>query len=184
MTKGLIFPGSSFAFDPWPGSQWRAPVIFLLTSRPLRRILFGSLIRRPDQLRRRFCSHCTLLSLPALPHCTPANTRHSPNAGTMLGQRRRRWPDIVPILRECFVFVWRMHTSCPPLPSSFPPPKNGCAAKKTFDPSPHFITAPHCKILQAAIFRFTKPEPLTKFCYCMLVFPSSSRLAIEKIAFT
>ena len=27
-----------------------------------------------------------------------ANTRHSANAGTMLGQRRRRWADIVPTI--------------------------------------------------------------------------------------
>ena len=32
----------------------------------------------------------------------PANTRRSPNVGTMLGQRRRRWTNIVPTLGECF----------------------------------------------------------------------------------
>ena len=30
----------------------------------------------------------------------PANTTHSPNAGTMLCQRRRRWPNNVPALGE------------------------------------------------------------------------------------
>ena len=30
----------------------------------------------------------------------PVNTRRSANVGTMLGQRRRRWPNIVPILAE------------------------------------------------------------------------------------
>ena len=34
----------------------------------------------------------------------PANTRHWPNVGLMLGQRRRRWPDIGPTLCRCFVF--------------------------------------------------------------------------------
>ena len=28
----------------------------------------------------------------------PENTRHSPNVGFMLGQRRRRWPNIKPAL--------------------------------------------------------------------------------------
>ena len=31
--------------------------------------------------------------------------RHSPNVDTMLGQRRRRWPDIVPALGERLVFA-------------------------------------------------------------------------------
>ena len=31
--------------------------------------------------------------------------RHLPNAGTALGQRRRRWDNIVPTLDECFVFA-------------------------------------------------------------------------------
>ena len=30
----------------------------------------------------------------------PANTTHSPNAGTILCQRRRRWPNNVPALGE------------------------------------------------------------------------------------
>ena len=30
----------------------------------------------------------------------PANTRHSLNVGTMLGQRLRRWTNIVPALGE------------------------------------------------------------------------------------
>ena len=34
----------------------------------------------------------------------PANTRHSPNVGSMLGQRRRRWTIIEPTLGECLVF--------------------------------------------------------------------------------
>ena len=28
----------------------------------------------------------------------PANTRHSPNAGLMMGQRRRRWDNNQPVL--------------------------------------------------------------------------------------
>ena len=31
----------------------------------------------------------------------PTNTRHSPNAGFMLGQRRRRWTNIKPALVQC-----------------------------------------------------------------------------------
>ena len=34
----------------------------------------------------------------------PANTRHSPNAGPMLGQRRRRWINIGPALDQSIVF--------------------------------------------------------------------------------
>ena len=35
----------------------------------------------------------------------PANPRRSPNVGTMLGQRRRRWANIVPTLGEHLVFA-------------------------------------------------------------------------------
>ena len=35
----------------------------------------------------------------------PANTIHSPIVGSMLGQRRRRWPSIEPALSECLVFA-------------------------------------------------------------------------------
>ena len=37
----------------------------------------------------------------------PANTTHSPNAGTMLCQRRRRWPNNVPALGERLLFATR-----------------------------------------------------------------------------
>ena len=39
----------------------------------------------------------------------PANTTHSPNAGTMLCQRRRRWPNNVPALGERLLFatIWK-----------------------------------------------------------------------------
>ena len=36
---------------------------------------------------------------------TPANTGHSPNAVSMLGQRRRRWANIKTALGECPVFA-------------------------------------------------------------------------------
>ena len=36
----------------------------------------------------------------------PANTGHSNNAVSMLGQRRRRWANIETILGECHVFAW------------------------------------------------------------------------------
>ena len=35
----------------------------------------------------------------------PANTTHSPKAGTMLCQRRRRWPNNVPALDERLFFA-------------------------------------------------------------------------------
>ena len=35
----------------------------------------------------------------------PANTTHSPNAGTMLCQRGRRWPNNVPALGEPLLFA-------------------------------------------------------------------------------
>ena len=35
----------------------------------------------------------------------PANTRHSPNAVSMLGQRQIRWASIETTLVECLVFV-------------------------------------------------------------------------------
>ena len=43
----------------------------------------------------------------------PANTTHSPKAGTMLCQRRRRWPNNVPALGERLLFAtsWK-GTSC------------------------------------------------------------------------
>ena len=40
----------------------------------------------------------------------PANTRHWPNVGLMLGQRRRRWNNISPTLSQHLVFVWKI---CP-----------------------------------------------------------------------
>ena len=44
----------------------------------------------------------------------PANTTHSPNAGTMLCQRRRRWPNNVPALGERLLFAtsWKGTVSC------------------------------------------------------------------------
>ena len=44
----------------------------------------------------------------------PANTTHSPDAGTMLCQRRRRWPNNVPALGERLLFAtsWKGTVSC------------------------------------------------------------------------
>ena len=44
----------------------------------------------------------------------PANTTHSPNAGTMLCQRRRRWPNNVPALGERLLFAtsWKGSIVC------------------------------------------------------------------------
>ena len=38
----------------------------------------------------------------------PANTRHSPNAISMLGQRRGRWANIETALGECLVFAGKL----------------------------------------------------------------------------
>ena len=35
----------------------------------------------------------------------PANTKRSPNVGTMLAHRLRHWPNIVPTLGERLVFA-------------------------------------------------------------------------------
>ena len=35
----------------------------------------------------------------------PANTTHSPNAGTMLCHRRRRWPNNVPAMGDRLLFA-------------------------------------------------------------------------------
>ena len=44
----------------------------------------------------------------------PANATHSPNAGTILCQRRRRWPNNVPALGERLLFAtsWKGTVSC------------------------------------------------------------------------
>ena len=45
------------------------------------------------------------LSPPQALTAIPANTRRSPDVGTMLGQRRRRWPLVVTALGDLFVFA-------------------------------------------------------------------------------
>ena len=44
----------------------------------------------------------------------PANTTHSLNAGTMLCQRRKRWPNNVPALGERLLFAtsWKGTVLC------------------------------------------------------------------------
>ena len=44
----------------------------------------------------------------------PANMTHSPNAGAMLCQRRRRWPNDGPALGERLLFAtsWKGTVSC------------------------------------------------------------------------
>ena len=39
------------------------------------------------------------------PTIFPVNTIHQPNVGSMLGQRRRRWPNIEPTLDQCIVLI-------------------------------------------------------------------------------
>ena len=36
---------------------------------------------------------------------SPVNARHVSGICTMLDERRRRWADVVQMLRECFVFA-------------------------------------------------------------------------------
>ena len=48
--------------------------------------------------------HCPRLALQETTN-SPASTRRSSNVGSMLGQRRRRWPIIEPTLLERFVFA-------------------------------------------------------------------------------
>ena len=43
------------------------------------------------------------------------NTTHRPNAGPMLGRRRRRWPNIVPTFGRCVVFAGRARHCLPQL---------------------------------------------------------------------
>ena len=38
-------------------------------------------------------------------HDNPANTKHLYNIYAMLGQRRRRWADVVLMLYKCFLFA-------------------------------------------------------------------------------
>ena len=41
----------------------------------------------------------------------PANTTHSPNAGAMLCQRRRQWPNNIPAMGVLFLFAgWGRHS--------------------------------------------------------------------------
>ena len=46
----------------------------------------------------------------ALEKPSPVNTNHLYNICTMLGQRRRRWADVVPMVYKCFVFAERAST--------------------------------------------------------------------------
>ena len=54
----------------------------------------------------------------------PANTIHWPNAGLMLGQRRRRWPVNEPALGQ-YLSMTSLHTS----PWLTPPPPEGVATR-------------------------------------------------------
>ena len=42
----------------------------------------------------------------------PANTTHSPNAGTMFCQRRRQWPNNVPALGKRLLFATKAQSCC------------------------------------------------------------------------
>ena len=55
------------------------------------------------------CKHTTVIM---------TNTRSSPSAGLMLGQRRRRWSNLNPALGERLLFCW----DCGPSLHLYPPP--------------------------------------------------------------
>ena len=86
------------------------------------------IIHRSDMVFIHRCAvvgrHDSLLSLSHSCHqilmdwqvcCTqlPANTTHPTNAGSMLGQRRRRWPNIKPALCQCLM-LWTANTDAKP----------------------------------------------------------------------
>ena len=65
-----------------------------------------------DRIPRGLSELCRLDGpVPISYHNILANTRHSPNAGTMLGQRRRWWLNIVSALGECLVLTGILHDS-------------------------------------------------------------------------
>ena len=51
---------------------------------------------------------------------SPANTRHSRNVISMLGQRRKRWANMEITLRECLVFAERTLKNTLNVPYFFP----------------------------------------------------------------
>ena len=48
----------------------------------------------------------------------PANTKRRPNAGLMLGHRRRRWPNIKPALGHFLVLIGHIRPDCVAFPAS------------------------------------------------------------------
>ena len=65
-------------------------------------------------LSARGCQRCQARGRECETGASPANTTHSPNAGTMLCKRRRRWPNNVPALGERLLFAtsWKGTVSC------------------------------------------------------------------------
>ena len=66
--------------------------------------------RRIQPTGGRYIGHCYQLELSvktvsAFRHTSPASTKHWIDVGLMLGQRRRRWPNIKPTLFQCLVFA-------------------------------------------------------------------------------
>ena len=50
------------------------------------------------------CQHLVFDGMYVITHYIPANTTRRTNVGLILGQRRRRWPNIKPPLDQCVVF--------------------------------------------------------------------------------
>ena len=57
-----------------------------------------------SSITRRSSCHCSSHWLMKCGHY-PSNRIHWANVGLMLGQRRRRWPNIKPALAQCIVFA-------------------------------------------------------------------------------
>ena len=73
---------------------------------------------RPKQVAKQVTCRATGIpgeSLKSWSTIAPANTRRSLNAGTTLGQHRRRWPNVVPTLSKCFVFAGHVRLYASPV---------------------------------------------------------------------
>ena len=66
---------------------------------------------RPGIVRRWLITSKTN-TLPPQENATTTKMRHPPNAGSMLGQRRRRWTSIETTLGQWFMFAWGLLADC------------------------------------------------------------------------
>ena len=108
--------------------------------------------------------------------CTPENTSHRPNAGSILFHRLRRWPNIEPALCLRLVFAGTVSLSQPRLS----PVKTTLYKIRAEMPRPlwntqHPINVSRCPVLQSwkAVTAHLKSKQLLHFWLCMAVFISS-----------